>query len=63
MENALLGAAGTVIVGLLGLVGVLMRRDGNHNPNLAVLDEKLNQILLILTEIKTVMERCPGRDN
>ncbi len=62
MESALLGASGTVIVGLLGLVGILVRRNGNHNPNLTVLDEKLNQILLILTEIKTVMERCPGRE-
>ncbi len=63
MEEALLvllGTAGTVIVGLLGLVAVMMRRNGkNHNPSLATVDEKLNQILLVLTEMKAVIEHCP----
>lgn len=64
MEDALLvllGTAGTLIVGLLGLLGVMMRRNGraDHNPNLATLDEKLNQILLVLTAMQAVMERCP----
>lgn len=64
MEDALLvllGTAGTLIVGLLGVVVAQARRNGKveSNPNLATLDEKLNQILLVLTEMKTVMERCP----
>ena len=63
MEEALLlllGTAVALIVGLLGLVGVMVRRNGrNHNPSLATVDEKLNQILLVLTEMKTVIERCP----
>lgn len=63
MEEALLvllGTAGTVIVGLLGVVGVIVRRNGREdNPSLATLDEKLNQILLVLTEMKAVIEHCP----
>jgi hypothetical protein len=62
MEDALLvllGTAGTLIVGLLGVIVAMQRRNGNHNPSLATLDEKLNQILLVLTEMKAVMERCP----
>lgn len=64
MEEALLvllGTAGTLIVGLLGVVVALIRRNGkaDHNPNLGTLDEKLNQILNVLIEVKTVIERCP----
>ena len=56
----LLGIAGSVIVGLLGLTGVLMRRNGNnHNPNISTLDEKLNDILICLTRIEAVIGACP----
>jgi hypothetical protein len=62
MEEALLvllGTAGTLIVGLLGVVGLQRRNGKNGNPNLGSVDEKLTQILLLLTEMKAVMEFCP----
>jgi hypothetical protein len=62
MEDALLvllGTAATLIVGLLGIVTVRRRNGKNHNPNLGSVDEKLTQILLLLTEMKAVMEFCP----
>ena len=48
----LLGMAGSLIIGLLGLTGVMIKRNGNSNPNMTTMDEKLNGILLILTRIE-----------
>lgn len=45
---ALLGVFGTVIVGLLGLCGILVRRNGKqepHNPNFETLQMLLEQVL------------------
>lgn len=56
----LLGAAATFIGGLLALVVLLIRRgNGNHNPNIGILDEKLNQILLLLTKIEAALQNAP----
>lgn len=57
MEDSLLvllGISGSMIVGLIGLVGVLLRRNGNNkgNPNMVTMDEKLNEILICLTRIE-----------
>ncbi|KKN47218.1 hypothetical protein LCGC14_0665070 [marine sediment metagenome] len=55
MEDSLLvllGISGSVIVGFIGLVGVLLRRNGSSNPNMSTLDEKLNKILIVLTRIE-----------
>ncbi|KKN69022.1 hypothetical protein LCGC14_0444940 [marine sediment metagenome] len=45
---ALLGVFGTIIVGLLGLCGILVRRNGKqepHNPNFETLTMLMKQVL------------------
>lgn len=63
MEGEVIGALSAAIIGLFGVIAVLVRRDNkNHrdNPNFATMDEKLNQILLVLTEIKAAVQNCPA---
>ncbi len=78
MEAEVIGALGATSVGLLGVVAVLLRRNGkNHNPNFATLEmlaqqqldctkelrEKMDQVLLMLTETKMVVGNCEAVQN
>lgn len=57
----LLGIAVAMIGTLVTALGVTLRRNGRSqesNPNLATIDEKLNDILLCLKGIETVVGGC-----
>lgn len=65
MEDSLLvllGISGSLIVGLLGVLGVVWKRNGHadHNPNFDTMDAKLNAILLCLTRIEAKLGGSNG---
>lgn len=67
MEDSLLvllGISGSLIVGLLGIVVALAKRNGKpeleENPNFHTLDSKLNSILLVLTRIEAKLGGSNG---
>ncbi len=70
-EPEIFGAMAAVIMGLLGLVGVLLRRNNKGNPghDLSQVHKrfddivtKQDDILLVLRELKTIIsERLPQR--
>jgi hypothetical protein len=61
MDPQVLGAAfgvlGTFIVGLLGLIGVLVRRNGKANPNgsLNRMSGQLDHVVVDLVELKAAI--------
>ncbi len=66
MEVAVAWTLTGVLVTLLGtsvvVIGIMSRRNGRNNRNnltLQIVDEKLNEILIVLTAMKTILEFCP----
>lgn len=57
----LLGTSVAVMAVLVTALGILLKRNGKveSNPNLASLDDKLNDILICLTRIEATIGNCP----